>query len=224
MGLFSKDIRSLEDLLLQTLGDMYYAENQILKALPQMMEKAENAQLKRGFEQHLHETEEQVRRLDQAFELLEHDAKGTKCPAIDGIISEAEDLLGEIAEADVMNVALIGAAQAVEHYEISRYGSIIAWATELGHSDLANLLKDTLAEEKATDRKLTLMAEQRINPHAKEMTQEGDARGATRKKSGTRRQASRRTAASRRKRSSRPTARTTATKSKSRSKKSGRQA
>lgn len=166
MGLFSKDIKTLDDLFLHGLQDIYYAENQIIKALPRMIENAKNAQLKKGFKTHLEETENQVKRLEQVFEMLPSEAKGTKCPAIDGILKEGDDIMGEVANDDVLNVAIIGAGQAVEHYEIARYGALIAWANELGRSDCAAVLKKNLAEEKATDAKLTAMAEQRVNRSA----------------------------------------------------------
>jgi ferritin-like metal-binding protein YciE len=176
MGLFSKDIKTLDDLFLHGLQDIYYAENQIIKALPKMIENAKNAQLKKGFKTHLEETENQVKRLEQVFEMLPSEPKGTKCPAIDGILKEGDDIMGEVADADVLNVAIIGAAQAVEHYEIARYGSLIAWANELGRSDCAAVLKKNLAEEKATDAKLTAMAEQRVNPNAAPSNRERSTR------------------------------------------------
>ena len=166
MGFFSKDIKDLNDLFMHGLQDLYYAENQILKALPDMIEKATNPQLRAGFEKHLSETEGQVHRLRQVFELLEADPKGEKCPAIDGMLKEGKELMGEIDDEDVMNVGLVAAAQAVEHYEITRYGALIAWATELGRTDVVPHLKASLAEEKATDVKLTALAERRINPQA----------------------------------------------------------
>jgi ferritin-like metal-binding protein YciE len=166
MGLFTKDIKTMDDLFLHGLQDIYYAENQIIKALPKMIENAKNAQLKKGFKTHLEETENQVKRLEQVFEMLPSEPKGTKCPAIDGILKEGDDIMGEVADEDVLNVAIIGAGQAVEHYEIARYGSLIAWANELGRSDCAAVLKKNLAEEKATDAKLTAMAERRVNPSA----------------------------------------------------------
>jgi ferritin-like metal-binding protein YciE len=166
MGLFSKDIKSLSDLFMHGLQDLYYAETQIAGALPSMIDKATNAQLKAGFEKHLDETEGQIHRLRQVFEMMDADPKGEKCPAIDGILKEGKELMGEIEGDDVMNVGLVAAAQAVEHYEITRYGALIAWAAELGRNDVVPMLKASLAEEKATDEKLTLMAEQRVNPKA----------------------------------------------------------
>ena len=166
MGFFSKDIKTLNDLFMHGLEDLYYAENQIMKALPDMIEKATNTELRAGFEKHLAETEGQVHRLRQVFELMDAEPKGEKCPAIDGILKEGKDLMGEVDDEDVMNVALVAAAQAVEHYEITRYGALIAWASELGRADCIPHFKANLAEEKATDQKLTAMAERRINPQA----------------------------------------------------------
>jgi ferritin-like metal-binding protein YciE len=168
MGFFSKDIKSLDDLFVHTLRDIYYAEKQITKALPEMIDKATTPSLKQGFQKHLKETEGHIKRLEQVFELHGVKAKAINCPAIDGIIEETEEIAGDIADKQVMDAALIAAAQAVEHYEITRYGTLIAWATELGRSDCAALLKQNLAEEKATDKKLTEMAESRINLQAAE--------------------------------------------------------
>jgi ferritin-like metal-binding protein YciE len=166
MGLFSKDIKTFDDLFLHGLQDIYYAENQIIKALPKMIENAKDAKLKQGFKTHLSETENQVKRLEQVFELLEADVKGKKCPAIDGVIAEGDDVMGEVADDNVLNAAIIGAAQAVEHYEIARYGALIAWATEIGRNDCAAVLQKNLAEEKAADEKLAALAERRVNPKA----------------------------------------------------------
>jgi ferritin-like metal-binding protein YciE len=166
VGLFSKDIKSLDDLFKHGLEDLYYAENQIMKALPNMIEKATDPALKAGFEKHLAETEGQVHRLRQVFELLGAEPRGTKCPAIEGILKEGSELMGEIGDDDTMNVGLVAAAQAVEHYEITRYGALIAWASELGHANCIPLFKANLAEEKATDQKLTRLAERRYNPEA----------------------------------------------------------
>jgi ferritin-like metal-binding protein YciE len=166
MGLFSKDIETLNDLFLHSLQDVYYAEQQITEALPKMIEKAKNARLKQGLQTHLGETRNQVKRLDQVFKLLRQEPKAKKCPSIDGIIKEGDELMGNIADDDVLNVAMIGAAQSVEHYEISRYGTLIAWAMQLRRGDCAAVLKKNLAEEKATDKKLSALAEARINPSA----------------------------------------------------------
>ena len=158
MGLFTKDIKSLDDLFVHTLQDVYYAENQITKALPTMIGKATNAQLRQGFETHLRETEGQIKRLEQVFEMHGHKPKAVNCPAIDGIIKEANETAGEVADKEVLDAALLAAAQAVEHYEIARYGTLIAWAEQMGRTEIASILKETLAEEYATDDKLTAMA------------------------------------------------------------------
>ena len=168
MGFFSKDIKSLDDLFVHTLRDIYYAEKQITKALPKMIDKATNAALKQGFQKHLKETEGHIKRLEDVFELHDIKAKAVNCPAIDGIIEETEEITGDIDDKQVMDAALIAAAQAVEHYEITRYGTLIAWADELGRSDCAALLKQNLAEENATDKKLTEIAEQSVNLQAAE--------------------------------------------------------
>src|ERR1051325_2693466 len=166
MGLFSKDIKTMDDLFVHTLRDIYYAENQILKALPEMIEKATDAQLKQGFQTHLSETKGQVQRLEQGFKMNGVEAKGIDCPAIDGIIDEAEEIAGEVDDKQVLDAALIAAAQAVEHYEITRYGTLVAWAKQLGRNDCATLLEANLKEEKATDDKLNSLALAGVNRKA----------------------------------------------------------
>ena len=166
MGFFTKDIKTLNDLFMHGLQDLYYAENQIVKALPDMIEKASDAALKQGFQSHLGETKMQIKRLEQVFKLHGAEIKGVDCPAIDGIIEEADDVAGEIEDRRVLDAALIGAAQAVEHYEIARYGTLIAWAKQLGRNDSARLLEQNLAEEKAADTKLTGIAENFVNRKA----------------------------------------------------------
>jgi len=166
MGLFSKDIKSMEDLFLHTLQDIYYAENQIVKSLPKMIEKATSPQLTAGLRTHLRETQGQVNRLEQVFKKLGQEPKGTDCPAIDGIIKEADEVAGEVEDKKVLDAAIVGSAQAVEHYEISRYGTLIAWARELGHNNVIPLLNANLKEEKATDKKLTMLAEGKVNRRA----------------------------------------------------------
>jgi ferritin-like metal-binding protein YciE len=163
MGLFSKDIKKMDDLFLHTLQDIYYAENQILKSLPEMIETASDGQLKSGLKAHLGETKGHVQRLEQVFQMLGKKAKAVNCPAIDGIIEEAEEVTGEVEDKDVLDAAIIAAGQAVEHYEITRYGSLIAWAKRLGRSDVAQVLEQTLKEEKAADKKLTDIAESKVN-------------------------------------------------------------
>ena len=166
MGLFTRDIKTMDDLLLHGLQDIYYAENQIVKSLPDMIEKASDPSLKRGFKTHLDETQNHVARLEEVFRMHGTDAKGIDCPAIDGIIEEADDVAGEVADKKVLDAALIAAAQAVEHYEMTRYGSLIAWAKQLGRNDCATLLQQNLEEEKAADKKLTAIAESKVNKKA----------------------------------------------------------
>jgi ferritin-like metal-binding protein YciE len=156
----------MDDLFVHTLRDIYYAEKQILKALPEMVEKATDPQLKQGFQSHLDETKNHVKRVEQVFEMHGVEAKGVQCPAIDGIIEEAEEVAGEVADKRVLDAALITAAQAVEHYEIARYGTLIAWAKQLGRSDCAGVLQKNLDEEKAADKKLTALAESSVNRKA----------------------------------------------------------
>jgi ferritin-like metal-binding protein YciE len=156
----------MDDLFVHTLRDIYYAENQIVKALPDMIGKASDAKLRQGFEKHLDETKGHIRRLEQVFQMHGVEAKGVDCPAIDGIIDEANDVAGDVADKQTLDAALIAAAQAVEHYEITRYGTLIAWAKQLGREDCASVLAQNLAEEKATDQKLTQLAESGINAKA----------------------------------------------------------
>jgi len=163
MGFFSKDIKKMDDLFVHTLRDIYYAENQIVQALPEMIEKSSDPQLKQGLRAHLGETKNHVSRLQQVFRLHGQEAKGVDCPAIDGIIEEANEVAGEVEDKAVLDAALIAAAQAVEHYEITRYGSLVAWAKLLGRNDCAALLQQNLDEEKAADKKLTAIAESKVN-------------------------------------------------------------
>jgi ferritin-like metal-binding protein YciE len=166
MGLFSKDIKTLDDLFVHQLRDIYYAEKQIVQALPEMIEKAKDPGLKQGFEAHLGETKNHVKRLEQVFKMHGVEAKGVECPAIDGIIEEADEIAGEVDDKKVLDAALIAAAQAVEHYEITRYGTLIAWAKQLGRPNCASVLQENLEEEKAADSKLTALAERNINVKA----------------------------------------------------------
>ncbi len=166
MGLFSKDIKTLDDLFVHTLKDIYYAEKKILKSLPQMRDKATDPDLKNAFEAHLAETHGHVSRLEQVFKMHGVEAKAVTCPAIDGIIDEVEDLTSEIEDKQVLDAALLASAQAVEHYEMTRYGTLIAWARMLGRPDCASVLEQTIAEEKSADRKLTGIAESRVNKKA----------------------------------------------------------
>ncbi len=166
MGLFTKDIKTMDDLFVHQLQDIYYAEQQLVKALPKMADKATDPILKQGFMTHLEETRGHVKRLEQVFEMHGAKVKAVNCPAIDGIIEEAEETAGEVEDKTVLDAALINAAQAAEHYEIVRYGSLVAWAKRLGRNDCAAVLQKTLDEEKATDKKLTTLAETSINIRA----------------------------------------------------------
>jgi ferritin-like metal-binding protein YciE len=166
MGLFSNDIVTFDDLFLHQLQDVSYAENQITKALPKMIDKATAPALRAGFETHLRETEGQIARLERIFDLLGEKAKAVTCPAIDGIIKEANEVAGEIENKAVLDAALIASAQAVEHYEITRYGTLIAWAEQLERPEIVSILQETLDEEYAIDDKLTVMAKSSVNPKA----------------------------------------------------------
>ena len=156
-------METFSQLFEETLKDIYYAEKAILKALPKMAKKASSKKLQAAFTKHQKETEEQVERLDKVFELLGKKAAGKKCPAIEGIIEEAEEVMKEAEDDTVRDAAMLAAAQSVEHYEISRYGTLVAWAEKLEMTDAAALLEATLEEEKATDEKLTELAESEIN-------------------------------------------------------------
>jgi len=163
MGFFSRDIKTLNDLFIHTLRDIYYAERKIETALLNMSERASDASLKDKFDRHRDETGLHIERLEKVFKMQGAEAKTVACPAIDGIIEEAGETAGDIDDDQVMDAALIAAAQAIEHYEITRYGTLIAWARELGRADCAEILEETLAEERAVDHALTHLAESRIN-------------------------------------------------------------
>ena len=163
MGLLTKPIKTLDDLFVHTFLDIYYAEQQITKALPRMSKKVTDPQLKQAFETHLQETRNQITRLEQVFQLHGEEAKAVDCPAIDGIIDEANAIMGDASDNEVLDAAALAAAQAVEHYEIARYGTLAAWARQLGRRDSVTLLEQTLEEEKATDKKLTAIAEAHVN-------------------------------------------------------------
>ncbi|MET4635006.1 ferritin-like domain-containing protein [Kaistia defluvii] len=166
MGIFSKDIETLDDLFVHQLQDIYYAEKQILKALPKMIEKATAPELKSGLTAHLAETQGHIERVEQVFEMHGATAKAVDCPAIDGILKEADEVVGDVADKQVLDAAIIASGQAVEHYEMTRYGTLIAWARQLGRDDCAAVLQENLDEEKAADKKLTKLAEGAINAHA----------------------------------------------------------
>jgi ferritin-like metal-binding protein YciE len=166
MSLFSKDIKTMNDLFVHALRDIYYAENQITQALPTMIKKASDKRLKEALTANLGETENQIARLEEVFQMQGIAIEGVDCPAIDGIINESEDIVGDVADASVLDAALIAAAQAVEHYEMTRYGTLITWANQLGRADCASVLQQTLEEEKAADRKLSSIAESTVNAKA----------------------------------------------------------
>ena len=158
MGFFTKDIKTMDDLFLHGLQDIYYAEQQITKALPKMIGNATNRDLATGLKLHLEETNKQIERLDKVFQKLDKKPSGTQCPAIDGIIKEADELTGEVSDKAVLDAAIVACAQAVEHYEICRYGTLIAWAEELGHDEVVRFLTTNLNEEKAANTKLNTVA------------------------------------------------------------------
>ena len=170
-------IRTMDDLFIHGLQDIYYAENQIAKMLPEMMEKASDPMLREGFQAHLEETREQIKRLDQVFQALGQASQGVTCQAVLGLIEEGQELVGEIQDKDIRDAAIVASAQAIEHYEINRYGTLIAWAHQLGHREtvdqkqlgnleIIDLLQLSLDEEKDQDRKLTALAESKVNRHA----------------------------------------------------------
>ena len=158
MGLLTQDIQTMDDLLLHGLKDIYYAENQIVKALPKLIDKATNRDLTKGLSDHLEETKKQIERLNQAFKKLGKEPAGVECPGIDGLLQEGDEVAGEVADKEVLDAAIVGAAQSVEHYEIARYGTLIAWAEALGHDDIVRFLTTNLNEEKAADKKLSTVA------------------------------------------------------------------
>jgi ferritin-like metal-binding protein YciE len=159
MGVFTKDIKTFDDLFLHQLRDIYYAEKQIVKKLPGMIEKATNRDLTTGLKDHLEQTKRHVERLEEVFKKLGKEAKAVDCPAIDGILKEADETSGEIEDKEVLDAGIIASAQAVEHYEITKYGTLIAWAHVLGHDSVVTQLSATLKEEGAADKKLTTIAE-----------------------------------------------------------------
>jgi ferritin-like metal-binding protein YciE len=150
--------KTLDDLFLDTLKDIYYAEKQILKALPKMARAAQSEEGKAGFLKHRDETQGQIERLDQVFEIIGKPARGKTCEAIQGILAEGEEIMEDFKGSPALDAGLISSAQAVEHYEIARYGTLIAWAGQLGLKDAVPLLKATLQEEEATDKKLSQLA------------------------------------------------------------------
>jgi len=159
-------MKTMQDLFYGLLQDVYYAEKQLLKTLPKLAKKATNDQLEKAFLEHRDQTETHVERLEQAFEMIDKKAKGKKCDAILGIIKEGDEVLKEAKDEDVRDAGLIGAAQAAEHYEIARYGTLCAWAKQIGKPEIARLLHQTLEEEKQTDELLTRLAKESVNQAA----------------------------------------------------------
>jgi ferritin-like metal-binding protein YciE len=158
--------KHLSELFLDTLKDIYYAENKILSTLPKMAKAAQSPDLKTAFEKHENETEGQIERLEQVFEIIGAAARGKKCDAIEGIIDEGKEIMQEYKGSPALDAGLLAAAQAVEHYEISRYGTLKTWATKLGHKQAVSLLDQTLQQEKKTDVDLTKIAETAVNAEA----------------------------------------------------------
>jgi ferritin-like metal-binding protein YciE len=158
--------KTLDDLFLDTLKDIYYAEKQIYKSLPNMAKAAGSDQLRAAFEKHHDETEQQIARLEQIFDHLDKPARGKKCDAIEGILDEGKEIMDEYKGEPALDAGLLAAAQAVEHYEIARYGTLKAWAGKLGHRDAVKLLDQTLAEEKKTDDTLSKLAQSAVNDAA----------------------------------------------------------
>jgi ferritin-like metal-binding protein YciE len=159
-------LKTMQDLFVHGLKDIYYAEKKLVQNLPKMAKKAESSELSEAIERHLAETENQVARLEQVFELLDMQPKGKKCAGIEGLLEEGKEIMQEAEEPNTLDAGLLAAAQAVEHYEISRYGTLIAWAQELGMREAASLLKETLAEEKKADKLLSQLAEGKLNREA----------------------------------------------------------
>jgi ferritin-like metal-binding protein YciE len=158
--------KNLNDLFLDTLKDIYYAEKQILKALPKMAKAAHSGPLRAAFEKHLGETEGQVERLERVFELIDKPARGKTCEAIQGLLDEGKEIMEEYKGTEALDAGMVAAAQAVEHYEIARYGTLKQWALQLGIKDAVRLLDQTLQEEKKTDEALTSLAEASVNLEA----------------------------------------------------------
>lgn len=158
--------KTLSDLFHDTLKDIYFAEKKIMSALPKMAKAAQSNELRAAFEEHLEETEGQVDRLEAVFEEIGAKAQGKTCDAIMGILDEGKEIMSDYKGAPALDAGLLAAAQAVEHYEISRYGTLITWADELGLTNASKLLKETLAEEKKTDQTLTSIAKAVVNVEA----------------------------------------------------------
>jgi ferritin-like metal-binding protein YciE len=159
-------VKNLNDLFYETLKDVYYVEKKLVKTLPKMSKKASSPDLKQAIDDHLEETEGHVERLERVFEEIDKRAVAKKCEALDGLVSEAEEVMGEVEDKQTLDAAIVSSAQTVEHYEIARYGTLAAWARQLGMEDVADLLDETLEEEKAADAKLSTLAESAVNQRA----------------------------------------------------------
>jgi ferritin-like metal-binding protein YciE len=159
-------VKTLNDLFVETLKDLYYVEKKLVKTLPKLAKKATSPELKQAMEDHLEETETHVQRLEKIFEMLDQRATAKTCEALEGLIRESDEVTGEIDDEQTLDAALISSAQTVEHYEIARYGTLACWAAEIGNTDIAELLEQTLEEEKAADEKLSMIAEDQINQRA----------------------------------------------------------
>lgn len=157
---------TMEELFMHHLKDIYYAEKQILKDLPKMMKKAETQELMQAFEQHREETVHQVERLEQVFQLMGEKAKAEPCEAIQGLAEEGKELMGSFPKGPILDAGLIAAGQAIEHYEIARYGTLVEWAKQMGQKEVADLLNQTLQEEKKTDQLLSQLAKGNVNKKA----------------------------------------------------------
>jgi len=162
----AKAPKQLDELFHDTLKDIYYAEKKILAALPKMAKAAQNEDLTAAFEKHQAETEGQISRLEQVFDLIDQKPQGKKCAAIEGILEEGQEIIKEYKGSPALDAGLVSSAQAVEHYEIARYGTLRTWAEELGLDDASKLLQETLDEEEATDQALTEIAESVVNQEA----------------------------------------------------------
>jgi len=174
--------QGLRELYVDELKDLYNAENQLIKALPKMAKAAASEELREGFEEHLEQTKEQARRLERIFKMLDENPRGKKCVGMEGLVKEGSEIMKEDFEDEVLDAALIGAAQRVEHYEIAAYGTVRTFAEVLGEGEHASLLEETLQEEKETDEKLTQLASQ-INEQAKEQVGKKEPESKGRRKS-----------------------------------------
>jgi ferritin-like metal-binding protein YciE len=177
---------SLKELYVEELKDLYSAENQLLKALPRLAKKASSPDLKAAFEEHLGQTEGQVNRLEKIFKRLGEKPTGKTCKAMKGLVEEGKEIIDEDGDDSVLDAALIGAAQKVEHYEIASYGTARTFASMLGEEDAMELLQETLDEEAATDKKLTALAESLVNPEASQAEEKSSSKRGGKKKSGKR--------------------------------------